>query len=177
VESQYLLCLVLLNVNLFNALRLMIITPMRLLKHGYNVFFKAKDTMHHCYRSVYSILGDHPSQALCAGMSPPFSRSVSFSPTSMVRRFHACNHIFVLQGWHRAAGVAATTATTSQPSSTRWNGQSRLATTLCTSPSDMETTGASTALTSQHSRTQTRESMARLALQTRRSRSMAGPER
>ena len=167
----------LLNVDLFDALRLVIIVLMCLLECRYDVFFKAEDAMCHCYRSVYSILGDHPSQALCAGMSPPFSRSVSFSPTSMVRHFHACNHIFVLQGWHRAAGVAATTATTSQPSSMRWNGQSRSATTPCTSPSNMETTGVSTALTSQHSRTQTRESTARLAPQTRRSRSMAGPER
>ncbi len=159
-KLRYLLCLVLLNINLFNALRLMIIALMHLLKHGYNVFFKAKDATHHWYRSVYSILGDHPSQALCAGMSPPFSRSVSFSPTSMVRHFHACNHIFVLQGWHRAAGVAATTATTSQPSSMRWNGQSGWVERRYTDPSNKETTGASLMLVSLHFMTQTRESMA-----------------
>ncbi len=67
-ESQYLLCLVLLNIDLFNALQLVIIALMRLLKCGYNMYFKAKKTTCHCYRSVYCILGDHPSQALCAGM-------------------------------------------------------------------------------------------------------------
>jgi hypothetical protein len=44
-ESQYLLCLMPLNVNLFNALWLVIITPMHLLKCGYNVYFKADNTM------------------------------------------------------------------------------------------------------------------------------------
>ena len=68
-ESRYLLCLVPLNVDLFDALRLVIIAPMRLLERGYDVYFKAEDTTRHCYGSVYCILGDHPSQALCAGTS------------------------------------------------------------------------------------------------------------
>ncbi len=67
MELRYLLCLVLLNVDLFDALKLMIIALMRLLKCGYDVYFKAENWMHHCYGLVYCILGDHPSQALCAG--------------------------------------------------------------------------------------------------------------
>ena len=67
-ESRYLLCLVPQNINLFNTLQIVIITPMRLLKRGYDVYFKADNTMCHCYSLVYCILGDHPSQVLCAGM-------------------------------------------------------------------------------------------------------------
>ncbi|ELR13517.1 uncharacterized protein ACA1_247210 [Acanthamoeba castellanii str. Neff] len=63
-ESRYLLCLVLQDVDLFNALRIVIITPMRLLKRRYNIYFKANNTMCHCYGSIYCILSDHPSQAL-----------------------------------------------------------------------------------------------------------------
>ncbi len=67
-ELRYLLCLVLLNVDLFDALWLVIIVLMCLLECGYDVYFKAEDMMCHCYGSVYCILGDHPSQALCASM-------------------------------------------------------------------------------------------------------------
>ena len=67
-ESRYLLCLVPQDVNLFDTLQIIIITPMRLLKHRYNIYFKADNTTRHCYGSVYCILSDHPLQALCAGM-------------------------------------------------------------------------------------------------------------
>ncbi|ELR25712.1 uncharacterized protein ACA1_326700 [Acanthamoeba castellanii str. Neff] len=56
VESRYLLCLMPLNINLLDALRLVIITPMRLLKHRYNMYFKAEQVTRHCYSSVYCIL-------------------------------------------------------------------------------------------------------------------------
>ncbi len=78
-ESRYLLCLMPLNTNLFNTLRLIIITPMHLLKRRYNVYFKAKQATHHCYGSVYCILSNHPSQVLCAGTFPTFHACVSYS--------------------------------------------------------------------------------------------------
>jgi hypothetical protein len=74
-KLRYLLCLVLQNINLFNALQIIIIAPMRLLEHGYDVYFKADNTTRHCYSSVYCILGNHPLQVLCAGMFQFFSLS------------------------------------------------------------------------------------------------------
>ncbi|ELR11843.1 uncharacterized protein ACA1_363430 [Acanthamoeba castellanii str. Neff] len=68
-KSRYLLCLMPQNINLFNALQIIIITPMRLLKHRYDIYFKAKGATRHCYRSMYCILGNHPSQALCTGLA------------------------------------------------------------------------------------------------------------
>jgi hypothetical protein len=79
VELRYLLCLVPLNVNLLDTLRLIIITPMHLLECRYNMYFKAEQAMRHCYSSVYCILGDHPSQVLCAGTFPTFHACVSYS--------------------------------------------------------------------------------------------------
>ncbi|ELR18686.1 uncharacterized protein ACA1_394520 [Acanthamoeba castellanii str. Neff] len=68
-KSRYLLCLVPQDINLFDALQIVIIALMHLLKRRYNVYFKADNTTHHCYSSVYCILSDHPLQALCARLA------------------------------------------------------------------------------------------------------------
>lgn len=44
-KSHYLLCLMPLNVDLFNVIRKVIIAPMRLLKRGYNIHFAAEGIM------------------------------------------------------------------------------------------------------------------------------------
>jgi hypothetical protein len=63
------------DVDLFDALWIVIIVPMCLLECGYDVYFKANNTMCHCYGSVYCILGNHPLQALCTSTFQFFSLS------------------------------------------------------------------------------------------------------
>ncbi len=65
-SSRILLCEVPPGCDLFEALRIVVIEPMRLLERGIDVEFKSAGIMR-CYGSIYCVLGDHPSQAKLAG--------------------------------------------------------------------------------------------------------------
>ena len=66
-ESRILLCELPKGVDEIEAIRVVIVRPMRLLERGFDVYFRADSRMRRCYGSAYSILGDHPEMARLAG--------------------------------------------------------------------------------------------------------------
>jgi hypothetical protein len=68
-NSRILLCLVPTGCNIFKAVHIVIIYHMQLLERGIKVKF-AGSGKKMCYSSTYAMLGDHPSQAKLAGISP-----------------------------------------------------------------------------------------------------------
>jgi hypothetical protein len=82
-NSRVLLALVPKRLNLFDAIWLVIIGPMRLLEQGVDIPFVAEGVVRRCYGSAYAILGDHPSQMEMAGNTPIHTPLVLLLLTSL----------------------------------------------------------------------------------------------
>ena len=110
-ESWYLLCLMLLNINLFNALWLVIIADVPSQAQVQGVLQGQEDHA--------PLLWVH---LLHFGRSPISSALLWYVFQHLDTFGDQSNLCFLLQGWHRAAGVAAVTAITCWPSSMRQSG-------------------------------------------------------